>query len=228
MFEPTTIFNAASWTKGGGDIPDRIPSWIAPREVASSSSPVSEWDHSGSDQPSKVPSIGPSGHASVLPTGEEPSAPAPEVLASAAVAKYEAEITRLRNQLQANIEAVSRVRRKVVTDSERDLVRLAVVIAEKIVGRELRVDPDLIANWAREGLDHLVNEGQIEVAVAADIAEAVADSSWTDADGNVLTPVVDSNLPPGGCELRGEFSLVDASARARLDAVSEAIGVTEE
>ncbi len=230
MFEPHTIFNAASWTRTKAEMPGSIPSWIAPdvgrpareRGRREALSPLTH-DRQASrrtEPPSERP-----------PPKAKPTSPPPLDVPPAQEAEAqesESEIVQLRHQLNEVLEQMAQMRRHVLEASERDVVRLSMAIAETVVGRELTVSPELVATWARAGIDHLVEEDQIELAIAGDVAEAVPADAWVDGAGNSVRPTVDSSLPPGSCELRGEFSRVDASAAARLAAVADGIGVSDE
>ena len=240
MFEPSRIFNAASWTDGGdGGSGGPIPSWIAPRK-RESSRPMSGWDRRPTDKPPTArPSVIPSRLPTMDPNIESlpPSSRRPDLslgplsaphLPSLAAADFEDEIAKLHATVRQNVAAMAAMRRELLQASQQQLVRLALVIAEKVVGHELAIEPTLVREWAAEGIDFLVDDDDIELAIASDVADAIAIDAWADADGLALNPVTDATLPSGGCVLRGEFSRIDVSARARLTAVAEAMGVCED
>jgi flagellar assembly protein FliH len=125
------------------------------------------------------------------------------------------------------VQATERARHEILEASERDLVRLALVIAEKVVGRELTTDPTIIALWARQGLEALEGQDNLEVIISPDIANAVPADAWTTTGGQAVTPRVDPELAPGSCSVRGEFTRIDASLAARMQSISAAIGASE-
>jgi len=137
---------------------------------------------------------------------------------------YEGELAQLQEQLAGAIRSIAAIRRELRQASERDVVELALVIAEKVTARELTIDPSLVASWARAGLEALADQDAVEIAVAPDIAAAVPPEAWTDADGAPIAPIVDPKLKPGSCDVRGELSRCDASVSARLNSVRDAIG----
>ena len=131
-------------------------------------------------------------------------------------------------QLSEMIHSVEKMRRQVLEASEGDLVRLSLVIAEKVVGSELRTDPSIVSGWVHEGIDALVYDDQLEIVVSADVAETLNTESWTNGDGKPVELTVDPSLPAASCDLRGEFSHVKASAQARFAVIAAALGVTPE
>jgi len=117
-------------------------------------------------------------------------------------------------------QALARVIEKTLEDAEAELVKLAIAIAERVVGRELGTSPELIVDWAREALAaSTLGEGLV-VAVSSDVAVAVDSSHWEDLAPRVVT---DASLPPSTCELRDGATTVTASGGDRLDLVAELV-----
>ena len=123
------------------------------------------------------------------------------------------------------------LRTKVLLESEGELVRLALAVAERVVGRELAIDPALVSNWAREAIAALDGgtdstrpgaDGRLVVAVAPDLGAFVEESDF----GAPI--VVDPSLASMSAEVRGDPGRADVSAASRLSAVAEALGVETE
>jgi len=136
-------------------------------------------------------------------------------------------LTAQQEQLTELVQSVENIRRRVLEASESDLVRLSLVVAEKVVGRELQTDSTIVSGWVREGIDALVYDDQLDVVVSADVAETLKKEQWTDAEGKPIELAVDPSLPPASCDLRGEFSHVKVSVQARLAVIADALGVPE-
>jgi hypothetical protein len=130
----------------------------------------------------------------------------------------------LRGALTLAVADAARARRDALAASEADLVALAAAVAQQIVGREIRLDPGLIAAWAREGVAALGEQDEVVVAIAPDLAELVPAATWAAALPGSAAPVIDPSLPPSGCEIRGRYGRVDASVNARISAVLAALG----
>ncbi|MFO0630457.1 MAG: FliH/SctL family protein [Polyangiales bacterium] len=118
-------------------------------------------------------------------------------------------------------------RREVLAESEGQLLRLALAIAERVVARELRTDPTLIARWAADALGALAAVSadlRPSLAVGAATSALVPEDAWAELLGDVRVER-DPALPPLGCELRAGFSAVDVSPAQRLGALrSELLG----
>jgi flagellar assembly protein FliH len=121
---------------------------------------------------------------------------------------------------------MARLRRDVLDSSEAELVRLALAIAERIVGRELAVDPELVVAWAKESIQTLGAGDDVVIALAPDVAASLPEGAWADLDGTA-TVRTDSLLSEGSLEVRSPEGRVAAGAQARKDAVAEALGVVE-
>lgn len=234
MYDPTY---AAAWASPSG-MSDRpsLPSWIAPRppigRAGSSSRREPEGEgfaprpaeaHAAEPPPAPPPAAVESPPPLTEPEHDTDAAPASERYTP----PWEVEIASLRVALATVTAQLAHARREVLEASERELVTLAVAVAERIVGRELATDPSLVARWAKEGLDALVGDDAPIVAVAPDVAQRVPAETWAEALGGVPM-VVDASLAPGGCEVRGRLSRVDESAASRLTAITAALGRVDE
>ncbi|MBM4376308.1 MAG: hypothetical protein FJ095_14590 [Deltaproteobacteria bacterium] len=144
------------------------------------------------------------------------------------LAALHGEVERLEGELRAVGELPYQLRRQLVEASEPAVVELAVALAERIVGRELALEPGLVARWATAGLTALADEVDLAVVVSEDVFASVPREAWRDPKGQLYTPTVEPRFAPGTCEVRSRRSRIDASAAARIRAVVEALGVTEE
>jgi flagellar assembly protein FliH len=121
---------------------------------------------------------------------------------------------------------MARLRRDVLEASEPDLVQLAISIAERVVGRELASDPQLIVSWAREAIQALASKNEVVIALAKDLLSQVPTEAW-EGVGFAHAIQADLELAAGTIEVRAPGAVVGAGAQARLDSVAQALGVGE-
>ena len=99
------------------------------------------------------------------------------------------------------------LRVRVLEASEPQLVKLAMAVAGRVVGRELQTDPTLVASWAREAVELFVTREGLVVSVAPDLASLVPADAWANALATPHTLVVDPSRAPGsGSPTPGEGS----------------------
>ncbi|MBX3209356.1 MAG: hypothetical protein KF764_30265 [Labilithrix sp.] len=217
----------APWTRPGEPRVSGRPSWIGmprvtppspapPAPRAPSTPPPSE----GVRRPSQS-IVAPS----IAPLSRPSGAPSP-IIQSGRELELESEVLALREEIARLAVDLASVRARVLEESEPEVVRLAVTVAARVVGRELATDPALLAVWIREGLAALPGKEAI-VAVAPDVAAAVLPEVLADASGAAKV-VVDGALRPGSCELREGATVVPVSARERIAAISDALGIDRE
>jgi hypothetical protein len=220
---------AASWLPGRAVHPKpKVPSWLAPRAAVSAQpAPLSA--------PSAPPAV-----LSVLPdvtplrivesSDEAPviipkPSPLPEdLLADDGLREENAALAA---RLDEATRALESLRAQALRDGESELVRLALAVAERVVGRELTTDPALVAGWAREALEALLTREGLVVTVSPDVAAAVAPAAWERALAAPYTLVVDAALPPHACSARAGAATVDAGLGARLAAMRDALAEGE-
>jgi flagellar assembly protein FliH len=200
---------------------NRHPSWIFGKAVVHR-------------RPPSVPSVTlPEPHPPQEAKLAEPihSCPEPELHMvqlglAAEVAKLGEEKAELEDRLGRVIARMSSLRREVMESSEPELVRLAMVVAERVVGRELATDPAIVVAWAKEALQTLGAEAGVVIAVATDVATSVPAEAWTPL-AEVAQVRPDPTLPDGAIEVRSPTGRVTTGATARLAAVGRAVGLGE-
>ncbi len=116
------------------------------------------------------------------------------------------------------IEALAETRRKVLSDSTQDLVKLAGMIAKRVIGREVSVDPKLVLGLVQEGLDALGQYDRIQVRLGPDFEPVQQDlTNKLRSRGVEYEVLIDSDLPPYGCVVETDLGRVDESIEARLE-----------
>jgi flagellar assembly protein FliH len=108
-------------------------------------------------------------------------------------------------------------------------VELAILIARRVIARELQTQPDIVTDLVREGLEVLNVRDRVRVHLGSEFAvlkdELVAHFS---ASGTMIDANLDSTLPAYGCVVETEVGSVDESIESRLDALLEAMATHRE
>jgi flagellar assembly protein FliH len=191
----------------------RRPSWIA---AALSTRPP-------------IPNVAPlpSEESPAIASLPQPLPPAPVDLAtSMALVQLADENAALRTQIIEMAATMARLRREVLAASEGELVKLALTVAERVVGRELESDPALVVAWAREAVEALAAKDGVVIALAKDVRDGVPADAWA-AVGVEHRVQSDAQLSPGVIEVRTSEGTVATGSEARIAAVAEALGVVE-
>jgi flagellar assembly protein FliH len=163
---------------------------------------------------------------SVVTLPDPPPAAAVHIATSMALAQVSDENAALRAQITEMAATMARLRGEVLAASEGELVKLALTIAERVIGRELKTDPTLVVDWAREGIAFLAAKDGVVIAVARDVRDEVPEGAWAGlaVEHRVQT---DPQLAPGAVEVRTPAGTVATGAAARLEPVVQALGVGE-
>lgn len=130
----------------------------------------------------------------------------------------------LRARLTATIADVSNLRPGLMRRAERELVRLAISIAERIVRREIEADPELLLVMARVAIDRLGERAAAVVHLHPDDYAGL--TRGQDARIASLDLVADPAVPPGGCLIASAAGEIDAGIDAQIRELSrELLGV---
>ncbi len=110
--------------------------------------------------------------------------------------------------------------------SRDELTHLAVRIAEKLIGEQLRLSPDTVIQLVRECLKHSQAHGRILVRVNPldlPLIQAALPSLQTSLDVDVLMIQPDAAVQRGGCLLETEVGQIDGQLQSQLQAIQEAL-----
>jgi flagellar assembly protein FliH len=126
-------------------------------------------------------------------------------------------------RLAETLEELAGLRARIIHETERQVVQLALAIARKVIHREVSIDHDLLAAIARVALDRLGESTQVVVRLNPDdhaVAAGAGASAWP--VGHV-TVVADPRVPPGGCRVESELGVVDAGVDAQITEIARAL-----
>ncbi|HYO63796.1 MAG TPA: type III secretion system stator protein SctL [Pyrinomonadaceae bacterium] len=113
-----------------------------------------------------------------------------------------------------------------LSDVERDVLRLAVKLAEKIIGREIQTDPATVADIVAAALRHARQHETLTVRVhPSDFPHVQTFRARLDPSGRArfLDLVSDPGVAPGGCVIESESGTVDARLETQLRVLERAL-----
>lgn len=157
--------------------------------------------------------------------GQAELEPDPNMVPYEAVAALEGRIDDLSRGLESARQSVADARREALESSEHEIVKLALAIAERVVGHAFRHDPSMVAAWVKEGIAALSHEDSVRCVVSPHIGDILQASNCFAGLESQPDLVVDPRFDDAHCEIRGKYGRVDAGLEARLDAVAAALGV---
>ena len=111
-------------------------------------------------------------------------------------------------------------------EAERDVLRLAIKLAEKIIGREIKGDPATLADIVTTALAYARQHKTLLVRVhPADLAEVRARRDLLEPAGHAgyLDLVPDPRVGRGGCIIESEAGTVDAQLDTQLRVLERAL-----
>lgn len=125
------------------------------------------------------------------------------------------------------IEGLVDARRRVLVESGTELAKLAGVVARRVIGREVSVDPRIVLALVQEGLDALGQYDRINVRLGAEFGRAEDELRQRLKSRGVEYDIfIDPDLPPYGCVVETDLGRVDESIESRLEQLFQGL-ITE-
>lgn len=128
-------------------------------------------------------------------------------------------------RLSGTIDDVAALRAGMLHKTERDVVRMAIAIAERVLTRELAVDPELLLAMARVAIDRLGDGIAATIHLHPDDHRAMtavrAKRPTVVPSAVAIEP--DLTVARGGCIVRSEFGVIDLGIDAQVAELSRAL-----
>lgn len=122
------------------------------------------------------------------------------------------------------VQAISTLKTVLRAQVEREVVRLALEVAKKIVYREIRIDPAIIQTLVRVALSHVAEKSAVTVHVSpvdyAYLLKQRAELSQT--EGRDVSLVADNSIQQGGCLIQTDCGDIDARIEEKFREVENA------
>lgn len=127
-----------------------------------------------------------------------------------------AELAPLIDRLGRTLADLSSLRARIRTDAEKDLLKLSIAIARRVLHRELTLDPESIEGLLKVALDKLQSRELCRVRVHPDQEAAVKTSLERFSNSSKIELVADSTLQCGDVLFETAHGTLDASIESQL------------
>jgi type III secretion protein L len=123
------------------------------------------------------------------------------------------------------------IRDKTLSETEQDILRLAIKLAEKIIGREIKIDRSTVVDIVSNALRNAKRQDKLTIRVSqtdySTVQEKFVELSQSSRTSYVDI-VPDPRVTLGGCIIESEVGTIDARLETQLRALEKALlGQTE-
>lgn len=110
---------------------------------------------------------------------------------------------------------------------EAELIKLAVAVAKRVIGRNVQVDPDTVVRTAREALRSVRTERRITIRVnpsdEAALREQSSSLKMLGAEVGELVIIGNPSIEAGGCIVESDLGMIDAQISTQLASIESAL-----
>ena len=136
--------------------------------------------------------------------------------------RFSATMQSTAEKLAQSVKQLAELRPRLCREAESDLLRLAIAIAQRVLHRELNIDPMALQALVKVCLDRLGRQDQLQVRVSPSLADAVH-STLTRLLSRSIDVKADANLPAGSLIFETSRGQLDASIGAQLDEIERGL-----
>jgi len=135
----------------------------------------------------------------------------------------------VKKKIEEALETVNdavKARKKIIKDSEAEILRLALKSAEQIIRSEVSLHRDVCLSIVSEAINRVSDREQVIVRVNREDAEYIKkhkDKLSGIVDGIKSFSILEDNqIEPGGCVIETNLGYIDARINTKLTAIEEA------
>ncbi|KAF0219419.1 MAG: flagellar assembly protein [Geobacteraceae bacterium] len=125
--------------------------------------------------------------------------------------------------LREGITGITRLREKVLRESEDDLLKLAIMVARKIIQQEISQDPQILANIVAAAISGCTDLDRVNIRLNPEDYHLVAADRQLYFSGigrnTNITMTPDDAILPGGCMVETVTGTIDARIEVQLDEI---------
>lgn len=129
--------------------------------------------------------------------------------------------------LSTAVDEVRKIRQVIVEKHQDQVIEILVLIAERIIHRQIHLNPEVVLDTVRQACSHLAETEEIRIRLHPSDFEYIRDierivASHLTGKRN-LHFIEDSTLERGGVIIDTEFGEVDASIRSQIEHMKEVL-----
>lgn len=136
--------------------------------------------------------------------------------------RYSAAMQATADRLAQSVKQLADVRPRLCKEAEADLLRLALAIAQRILHREINIDPMALQALVRLSLERLGRQEEIRVRASANLGDAVR-TILAKLSSRPITVSPDPALEPGSLIFETSRGQLDASIPSQLDEIERGL-----
>jgi flagellar assembly protein FliH len=123
-----------------------------------------------------------------------------------------------------SIAEIGKIKSILYSQAEREVVKLAIEVAKKIVHREIQVDRDIIQTLVHVALTHVAEKTPVTIHVNPVDYNYISErqTELSHAEGRSLTLVADKSIERGGCMIETDCGDIDARLEEKFREVEQA------
>jgi len=126
-------------------------------------------------------------------------------------------------RLGETLQELTQLRAEMIQRTERQVVQLAMAIAERMIHREVSLDRGLLCAMARVALERLGEHASATIRLHPDDFAAVSSAQAADWQNEQVKVIPDSMVSRGGCLVQSDFGFMDVDVAAQFRELSRTL-----
>ena len=139
------------------------------------------------------------------------------------VAQNQGELDSFRTQIAATLRSAETARRELLEQADADLARLSIAIAEKILNRQIQIDPEALQGLTKSALERLAGKTVQCVRIHPEDRAAVEETLATHSAKRAIRVEPDASLARGALLFDTDYGTLDGSISTQLEEIENGL-----
>lgn len=139
------------------------------------------------------------------------------------IAQNQGEMDNFRNQIAATLRSAEAARRELLEQADADLARLSIAIAEKILNRQIQIDPEALQGLAKSALERLAGKTVQCVRIHPADRGAVEEALALHSAKRAIRVEADASLSRGALLFDTDYGTLDGSISTQLEEIESGL-----
>jgi len=146
-----------------------------------------------------------------------------EVKEKLRIEKLEKEVKLTLKLFKEMIKGIEEEKCKMIAEGKREIVKVAMAIAKKIIKRETQIDPDIILRVAESAFKQIIDAKKIVVKVNSEDKKKIKEMIDLKKEGSDIRIEEDGKVQRGGCLIITDKEIIDAQIDHQIKEVERAL-----
>lgn len=135
--------------------------------------------------------------------------------------EYSDKLLIFQKNLASSLENIELFKEKILNNAKSDTLELAIMMAKKIIAREISLNPKVLISMVEDSLQSIIAKDKLNIFLNKDDYEIIKDEKFTFANAEKMVLTADSQLKRGEIRIESDLEQLNYSVDKNVDKLGD-------